>query len=949
MSNESFIDFEEPIENVDDIIEHYGTPHNGYVPHSGRYEYGSGDNPYQRGLSFMQDYYRLHKEGKTDGEIVKYFKENVKGYEDLTLTSLKAKKSVYSAAAMEANIVRARRMKEHGYSNMEIGRRMGVNESLVRSWLKRTEDTQNQKLQNTAEIIKTAVDKKGYIDIGAGVELELGVTRTNFDTAASILKEKGYEVYNIKVPQPNGGPNQSTTMKIMAPPGTTYGDVRYHMDKIKTITEYTADGGLTYDTVKPPEFLSSDRIYVRYADGTGSDTDGKMKDGVIEIRRGVKDLSLGNSSYAQVRIGVDGTHYIKGMAMYSDDIPEGYDVLINSNKPKGTVFKPEDKSTEGVIKMLKSDPNMPFGAVIKRGGQSFYEDENGKYVKVGDDGYREATKSDSDKPKYSLSPINRIKEEGDWDSYSKTLASQMLSKQPLPLIKKQLDLTYAQKKAEFDEIMEITNPVVKQKLLEGFASDCDSSSVDLKVAALPRQSSRVILPLNCLRDNEIYAPTYKDGEHVCLIRYPHAGVFEIPELVVNNKNVKAKRIMGNSTDAVGFNTKVAQQLSGADFDGDSVLVIPVNDRVKIKNSAPLKGLEDFDPVERYPKYPGMPEMSKKTKQLEMGKVSNLITDMTIKGATPAELERAVKHSMVVIDAEKHHLNYKQSYDDNCIAALKNKYQATVDPETGKVKTGASTLISKASSEKDVKERHYNWKPDEEGRITYYETGRTYVDKKGKTVEAYEKTTWMADTDDARTLSSGTAVEEAYAKYANQLKSLANLARKEQMAIKPIEVSKTARDLYKDEVDSLNAKLVIALKNAPRERQAVLDANVNISKAFRENPELKDDGDKKKKIKQQAMSNARSKYGAKRAMIEITDKEWEAIQSRAVPSTTLKKILNNTDLDALKKRATPRNAVEISSSKQSQIKAYERSGLYTIEEIADLLNLSTSTVSKYMKS
>lgn len=61
------------------------------------------------------------------------------------------------------------------------------------------------------------------------------------------------------------------------------------------------------------------------------------------------------------------------------------------------------------------------------------------------------------------------------------------------------------------------------------------------------------------------------------------------------------------------------------------------------------------------------------KQLDV--VSNLITDMTIKGATDEELCRAVKHSMVVIDAVKHKLGYKQSEIDNDIESLKKKYQS----------------------------------------------------------------------------------------------------------------------------------------------------------------------------------------------------------------------------------------------------------------------------------
>lgn len=67
----------------------------------------------------------------------------------------------------------------------------------------------------------------------------------------------------------------------------------------------------------------------------------------------------------------------------------------------------------------------------------------------------------------------------------------------------------------------------------------------------------------------MYAPNYKDGETVALIRYPHGGTFEIPILTVNNKQAEGKRVLGNTpADAIGINSKVAGRLSGADFDGD---------------------------------------------------------------------------------------------------------------------------------------------------------------------------------------------------------------------------------------------------------------------------------------------------------------------------------------------------------------------------------------------
>src|SRR5699024_2857001 len=177
--------------------------------------------------------------------------------------------------------------------------------------------------------------------------------------------------------------------------------------------------------------------------------------------------------------------------------------------------------------------------------------------------------------------------------------------------------------------------------------------------------------------------------NVVLIRYPHGGIFELAELRVNNKSRSAKNIIQNAIDAIGIHPSVAQKLSGADFDGDSVLVVP-NNSGKIKTSRALKELKDFDPISYQVDYQTITEGAKNR---NMGIVSNLITDMTIKGASPSELARAVKHSMVVIDSEKHRLDYKQSEVDNGIAALQRKYQTHIDVD-GKRRKGASTLISK---------------------------------------------------------------------------------------------------------------------------------------------------------------------------------------------------------------------------------------------------------------
>src|SRR5699024_5339429 len=178
-----------------------------------------------------------------------------------------------------------------------------------------------------------------------------------------------------------------------------------------------------------------------------------------------------------------------------------------------------------------------------------------------------------------------------------------------------------------------------------------------------------------------------------------------------NKHPEARRILGKDiTDAVAINKNIADRLSGADFDGDTVMTIPTHDRkgrVKISSSDPLSQLEGFDPKVMYgpETYKGKTiklmkdeKTGKDVTQSEMGKILNLITDMTLAGASNAELARAVKHSMVVIDAAKHKLNYKQSEIDNNIAELRRTYQVKID-KNGKVRYGgASTLISAASGQ-----------------------------------------------------------------------------------------------------------------------------------------------------------------------------------------------------------------------------------------------------------
>lgn len=891
----------------EDILMHYGVKRR-----SGRYPWGSGDNPYQHGGDFLARVEELQRLGKTEKQIADEL--------HLSTTDLRMQVRVakHERRALQAD--RARSLREDGKTLDEIASILGyANDSSVRALLNENTAANKNKAQATAEILKKELAEKGAIDVGTGVERQLGVSTGVLQEALFILETEGYNRYGVGVPQVND-PKKRTITPVISVPEIDQREVYQNLDLVKSVGDYhSTDGGESWDKREYPASIDSSRVKILYGDEGGT-----LKDGVIEIRRGVADLDLGDSHYAQVRILVDGTHYLKGMAMYSDDMPDGADIVFNTNKHTGT-------PKMDVLKKIQDDPDNPFGALIKANGQSHYIDADGNE---------------------KLSAINKLKEEGDWDKMSKNLSSQFLSKQPIQLIKKQLDLTYADAADEFSEICSLNNPTVKRKLLLDFADECDSAAVHLKAAALPRQSTQVILPLNAMKETEIFAPNYRDGEKVVLIRYPHGGTFEIPELTVNNKNPTAVSVLGkNIRDAVGINPKVAERLSGADFDGDQVVVIPTGGRVKIQSTPALKDLKDFDPKTDYSTEgkTGVRLLAKgAATQRQMGEISNLITDMTLKGATEPEIARAVKHSMVVIDAAKHKLDYRQSEKDNGIAELKKKYQG-FDDETGH-HGGASTLLSRRKQDVEVPERQGSGVIDPlTGKVIYKESGRTYVDPRtGKTVAATTKVKRILAVDDVRSMSSGTLQEEAYADYANKMKDLANKARLEYKATPTLKRSASAAKAFEPEVNRLMAALKVAQLNAPLEREAQRIANARVKAKVQANNIT--DKDEISKIRRAAISDARNSTGAsgKRTRITISDGEWTAIQSGAISDTTLSEILRYAEPKTVRERATPRRTTQLSDARISRIKAMANSG-HTNAEIAEALGISTSAVSKYLNS
>lgn len=862
--------------------------HYGILRRSGRYPWGSSSNQSTRNRDFLEYIKELRRELKySDVQIAKAL--------GISTTQLREATTIARNEQKQSKIALAQRLHDKGLSNSAIGRRMGINESSVRALLAPAAKDRADILTAVTGKLKEEVANKKYLDVGTGQEQYIGISDTKFKAALAKLKEEGYKTYYIKLPQVGTG--KETTYKVLVAPDVTYSEVYQNRFNIQQIAAYSDDGGRTLLGILPPKSISIDRVGIRYAEEGG-----KEADGVIYVRPGVDDVSIGGSMYAQVRIQVDDTHYIKGMAMYNNNLPDGVDILFNTNK-SNTGNKLD------ALKPIKEDPDNPFGTLISR--QIVKVDENGKETVT--------------------SVMNLVREEGQWSEWSKSISPQVLSKQSPTLAKTQLDMTYDIRQKELENILELTNPIVKQKLLLEYAEGVDAAAVHLKAQALPRQATHVILPINSLSEKEVYAPNYKNGERVVLVRYPHGGIFEIPELVVNNKNAESKRLLGNAPDAIGINSKVAEILSGADFDGDTVLVIP-NNQGKISTQKPLAGLKDFDPQRAYPGYPGMKRMS--NTQTEMGKISNLITDMTLQGAPLSELERAVRHSMVVIDAEKHNLNYKESAKVNGIKDLMQKYQ----PEGG-----ASTIISRAKGQIYIPERRERRASEggsidpKTGEIVYIETGK--ISKKtGKPVTT--KAQRLAVVSDAYELSSGTTMENLYAAQSNRLKELANKARKEAVNIPNTKWSESAKKTYAKEVRELNTELALAIRNRPLERQAQVLANGIIKQKRDAEPNMAPD--KVKKMKAQALEQARARTGAKKKQIVITPDQWQAIQEGAISTTRLKEIMDNADMDVVRELATPRETYLMTNSKTARAQSMLASG-YTRAEVAEALGVSLSTL------
>ena len=164
-----------------EFLAHYGMPRR-----SGRYPWGSGKDPYQSSRDFLGRVEQMRKSGftYTDPETGKKYTGDNAIAKSLGYSSTDFR-TVYAIAKDERradDVATAKRLAtKEGMNVSQIGRKMGINESSVRSLLNPHSESKMRQARETAAFLKKQVDEKGMIDIGAGVNEELRISKEKMD------------------------------------------------------------------------------------------------------------------------------------------------------------------------------------------------------------------------------------------------------------------------------------------------------------------------------------------------------------------------------------------------------------------------------------------------------------------------------------------------------------------------------------------------------------------------------------------------------------------------------------------------------------------------------------------------------------------------------------------------------------------------------------------------
>jgi predicted transcriptional regulator len=222
-------------EEIKAVMDDEELMHHGMPRRSGRYPYGSGEDPYQGCRDFLGRVKEMKANGMSERDIAEAMGlVNEKGEPSSTL--LRREMTIAKDEVRIYQVQTAKRLKEkEGMGATEIGRQMGLPESTVRSLLDAGKEAKMYQSRETADFIRDMIEKKGMIDVGTGVEKELGISKEMLEVAITRLQDEGYPVYKGGIPQATN-PGQQTNQRVICPKGTEHKEI-YQFDKIHPLNE----------------------------------------------------------------------------------------------------------------------------------------------------------------------------------------------------------------------------------------------------------------------------------------------------------------------------------------------------------------------------------------------------------------------------------------------------------------------------------------------------------------------------------------------------------------------------------------------------------------------------------------------------------------------------------------------------------------------------------------
>lgn len=140
-----------------DTLEHYGTKR-----HSGRYPWGSGETPYQHSGDFLSRVDQLKNKGMAEGEILDAINSTLPDDYKLGATEFRVAKTKagHDRKAQQWDDIQKLKKKNPDMGWTEIGQKLGLPESTVRSMYKNGVGTKKDQAEKIAETLKRKLTRR---------------------------------------------------------------------------------------------------------------------------------------------------------------------------------------------------------------------------------------------------------------------------------------------------------------------------------------------------------------------------------------------------------------------------------------------------------------------------------------------------------------------------------------------------------------------------------------------------------------------------------------------------------------------------------------------------------------------------------------------------------------------------------------------------------------------